>query len=66
MAKVRLVAQRSTREGYSFLIMSEGNGADRRFWWTCGACWSRSEQTKHRTNVQDHAHTHLLWCSVHR
>jgi hypothetical protein len=66
MADVRLVEQTATREGYSFLVLSEGTGTARRFWWTCGGCWSRSEQAESREPVQSHAKTHLIYCSVHR
>lgn len=66
MSAVDVVAQGATQDGYTLILLAEGAGKKRRFWWTCGGCWSRSEQSPDQEDSEDDANDHLAWCSVHK
>jgi len=34
-----IVFHAATPGGYSFIVLAEGRGALRRYWWHCGGCW---------------------------
>jgi len=34
-----IVFHADTPGGYSFIVLAEGRGALRRYWWHCGGCW---------------------------
>lgn len=36
----QIVFHGSTPSGYSFIVLTEGRGALRRYWWHCGGCWA--------------------------
>lgn len=63
---VDVVAQATTKDGYSFLVLAENTGQQQEFWWTCGGCWSRSPNTERRRDLHEQARAHLVYCSVHR
>jgi hypothetical protein len=62
----QLVAQGETAEGYSLLMLAQGPVRNRRYWWTCGGCWSRSGLSPDDSKVREDADIHGAYCSVHR
>lgn len=44
-SEVRIEAVATTDDGYSFLILAEGQGEEAVYWWHCGACWADCRDT---------------------
>lgn len=46
LPQTQIVGIGETDEGYSFIVLAQGQGKKREYWWHCGACWQDSSEDK--------------------